>query len=514
VVSLLKQTKGMFSSLSFPSPFEPKRGNMCDRSRKLMKSIDSAGPPTLFSFTMALVGLRDFSAICRLVYFPTDDFTHAQFVIVNSGLYNLFMEASVTTEDPALKEEYLSYGRLCQANIDTSLATLPLFLSPKIENVQALSLGALYAIDVARPSVAWHLNATAAQLAQTGGFHRNECLAVDPPRVAQVKAICFWQIYTVDKGLGLRLGRASVIQDCDISIARELDFEGFPYLEETPIPSLWLKLGQVQGRIYKELYSPEALQLSPSKLSERAQNLAVMCRNLETEVAALREETFAYLKNLNTSEIVEVFLKGDEVQFNVTLTLIYRAIPGPEGSPSRFCVECIESARKAIRCHQESLSLMKAGSYIQSIYVHWNLMVVPFAPFSILFCYIIETLSIEDLKLLEDFVASIESLRECSETVEKLYRLFQVMRDVAVVYVEAKTQQEGDQTMIPIGNEFDMYLSQLGFIPTDDQTMLDQTNHQVQSNMQAQMAGWLSGNRNMFGLVEEDLSQIDADRWM
>jgi hypothetical protein len=219
-----------------------------------------AGPPTLFSFTMALVGLRDFSAICRLVYFPTDDFTHAQFVIVNSGLYNLFMEASVTTEDPALKEEYLSYGRLCQANIDTSLATLPLFLSPKIENVQALSLGALYAIDVARPSVAWHLNATAAQLAQTGGFHRNECLAVDPPRVAQVKAICFWQIYTVDKGLGLRLGRASVIQDCDISIARELDFEGFPYLEETPIPSLWLKLGQVQGRIYKELYvkSPDS----------------------------------------------------------------------------------------------------------------------------------------------------------------------------------------------------------------------------------------------------------------
>jgi hypothetical protein len=209
---------------------------------------------------MALVGLRDFSAICRLVYFPTDDFTHAQFVIVNSGLYNLFMEASVTTEDPALKEEYLSYGRLCQANIDTSLATLPLFLSPKIENVQALSLGALYAIDVARPSVAWHLNATAAQLAQTGGFHRNECLAMDPPRVAQVKAICFWQIYTVDKGLGLRLGRASVIQDCDISIARELDFEGFPYLEETPIPSLWLKLGQVQGRIYKELYvkSPDS----------------------------------------------------------------------------------------------------------------------------------------------------------------------------------------------------------------------------------------------------------------
>lgn len=141
-------------------------------------------------------------------------------------------------------------------------------------------------------------------------------------------------------------------------------------------------------------------------------------------------------------------------------------------------------------------------------------MLVPFAPFFILFCYIIETLSVEDLKLLEGFVASIDKLREASETVEKLYRVFQVMRDVAVVYVEAKSQQQGDQTMIPIGNEFDMYLSQLGFMPTDDQTMVDQTNPQVQSNMQAQMAGWFSGNRNMFGLLEEDLSQIDADRWM
>jgi hypothetical protein len=34
VVSLLKQTKGMFSSLSFPSPFEPKRGNACDKIKK------------------------------------------------------------------------------------------------------------------------------------------------------------------------------------------------------------------------------------------------------------------------------------------------------------------------------------------------------------------------------------------------------------------------------------------------------------------------------------------------
>lgn len=84
-----------------------------------------------------------------------------------------------------------------------------------------------------------------------------------------------------------------------------------------------------------------------------------------------RAETSAYLKTLNTSEIVDVFIKGDQVQFNVTMTLVYRAIPAPEGSPSRFCNECLDSARKAMQSHQECISLMKYGSYIKSIYVHW-----------------------------------------------------------------------------------------------------------------------------------------------
>lgn len=112
---------------------------------------------------------------------------------------------------------------------------------------------AQYAIDVCRPSVAWHLNATAAQLCQTGGFHRLENVRSDPPRLRQIKALLFWQTYSWDKGLGLRLGRASIIQDCDISIPCELDFSGFLHVEESAIPKLWLRMSVVQGRIYEQL---------------------------------------------------------------------------------------------------------------------------------------------------------------------------------------------------------------------------------------------------------------------
>lgn len=142
-------------------------------------------------------------------------------------------------------------------------------------------------------------------------------------------------------------------------------------------------------------------------------------------------------------------------------------------------------------------------------------MIVPFAPFFVIFCHVIETLSADDLRILEEFVVSMEQLRDASETVEKLYRLFQVMRDVAVVYVETKSQQQRDRTMIPIRDEFDMYLSQLGLISPEDQTMVEPNAQGQQIQQQAsQMAGWFSGNRNMFGLIEEDLSQIDSNSWM
>lgn len=148
-------------------------------------------------------------------------------------------------------------------------------------------------------------------------------------------------------------------------------------------------------------------------------------------------------------------------------------------------------------------------------------MLTPFAPFFVLFCHVVETLSASDLHVIQEFVASIEAMQDSSETIAKLCRVFQVYRDVAVVYVEAKSHQQEDQTMVPIGDEFDMYLSQLGFVPQGDMSMAQPNQPtSAQGNMYpaggqvAQMGDWFSGSRNMFGLLEEDLSQIDVNKWM
>ena len=139
-------------------------------------------------------------------------------------------------------------------------------------------------------------------------------------------------------------------------------------------------------------------------------------------------------------------------------------------------------------------------------------MSTPFAPFFVLLCYVIETSSLEDLKVLQDFVISLDVVRGSSDTVSKLYWLCHVMCDAALSYVEAKLQQQ-DQYLGPVGDEFEMYLNQLGLIPGACPAVVPATDTSttVQSNGQTTyIADWFSGSVNMIGLLEEDLSHIGS----
>ncbi|UZP38008.1 hypothetical protein NXS19_005824 [Fusarium pseudograminearum] len=476
-----------------------------------------ASPPGLFTFVCYFVGISDFSNLCRMVYFPTEDFTDATFIIVNAGLYYLFLEQhSLTTDNKALKEEFASHLHTSRVNLETGLANMSLFMSVKVETVQALLLGTLYAIDVCRPSVAWHLNSAAAQMCQTAGFHRKDH-SVRNPEEASIRAVLFWYVYTTDKALAIRLGRAPLIQDWEIDIPRTFYFEGILSLETKAVAATWLSAATLQGQVYEQLFCPAALAQPPAVIAERARMLAAKCREVEAEAYESRGMAIASLEKIGASPLVDIHVKGDEVQLLSTMTLIYRAIPAPEGSSSRFCDECLETARRATHTHLACMELVRKDPHARNIYVHWNLVLTPFAPFFVLFCYVIETSSPEDLRLLCDFSTSIGETSDASETMQKLSRLCQVMSNVAALYVEAKSQQQEDQTMVPIGDEFDVYLSQLGFMPVMDpnvNTTGSDPNAAFPDNSQvAQMADWMSGSRNLLGLLEQDISQIGGPQW-
>jgi hypothetical protein len=113
-------------------------------------------------------------------------------------------------------------------------------------------------------------------------------------------------------------------------------------------------------------------------------------------------------------------------------------------------------------------------------------------------------------------VQSLQASREVSAAIDKLHQLSKVLYNVALLYVEAKTQQSLDQDMVPVGNEFDMYLSQLGFMPMDETVAGaggvggDLTRDMLQT---AQLGDWFSGGNHIMGLVEEDLSTFNTSAW-
>ena len=92
-----------------------------------------------FMMSCTFITVESFIETCRKVYFATEDYNIAIFIIVNAGLYYLFQEKSIMDEQR--REEYLRYHYLCRDNLETALTSLPLLLPPTREMIEALLLG-------------------------------------------------------------------------------------------------------------------------------------------------------------------------------------------------------------------------------------------------------------------------------------------------------------------------------------------------------------------------------------
>ncbi|KAI5861042.1 fungal-specific transcription factor domain-containing protein [Durotheca rogersii] len=473
------------------------------------------GPvPLMLAVLYCFIDVEKFTDQCRRIYFDADDVTDATIILVNAGIAYLFFEAGLNVDDPKEKAQYETYWNMCQKNLDTVLAQLNFLMPATLENLEALLMAASFSIDVSRPSLSWVLVSQAAHMCRTLGLHQVGSMKNDSPQRRAEKSLLFWCTYMLDKGLSLQLGRASVLQDYDISLPH-IAPEGHAAYPGTEVMTFWIKHAQIQGRIYERLYSPGALRQAEKYRTEQANILA-------TEQKHLMQQSQEVIAGFQSSTAIDsrmfaLMLKSDEVSYLSSLALIYRAMP-PMGNRSRtFSDECIDTARQAMRCHQQSMAMMEEQS-LKIMYIHWTIIYAPFIPFIVMFCLVIETCCEEDLQCLADFVQSLETACDVSSSIKKLHQLCRVLYNVAQVYIEAKAQLPVDQGMVPVGNEFNMYLSQLGFIPVDE-TMtgnidLSGVDDQARSMAQSAYLGdWFSGNNYMLGLLEEDLSGINPLSW-
>lgn len=361
-------------------------------------------PPGTFTLisVCCFMAVENFAEACRRVYFALEDFSHANFIIVNMGLYYLFQEKAVVAAglgDEAGRERYSGYYLLCRDNLETGLANLRFFLGASMENIEALLLGASYAIEVSRPSLAWQLNTTAAQLCQDLGYHRvsggtvevtspggskssGTGTGTDSTVLSDKKAILFWFSYMLDRGLALRLGRAPTIQDFDVTLPRVIGQVNAPDMWKEVL-RLWIAHADIQGQIYERLYSPSSLGHPVGQRVEVARRLAGRLKVIADQALLIRSSEMGKLKaggggggswaDARKATVMEMVMKSDQVSFLSSLTLVYRAIPAGVGGHgfSTFTPECIETARLAMQTHEECMKLMGSNLWVAASYIHW-----------------------------------------------------------------------------------------------------------------------------------------------
>lgn len=106
----------------------------------------------------------------------------------------------------------------------------------------------------------------------------------DNHSVKQNKRCLFWSVYVTEKALSLRLGRASSIQDYDISVPTTIELHGGLEPWRTIYP-LWINLARIQGKVYEMLYSPTALRKPANERASYARQLAAeMQTNVEEPI--------------------------------------------------------------------------------------------------------------------------------------------------------------------------------------------------------------------------------------
>lgn len=106
-------------------------------------------------------------------------------------------------------------------------------------------------------------------------------------------------------------------------------------------------------------------------MAQRALEVGAECQAMEIEVTRICTDAFAYLMSVQQPEIIRLYITSVTVQLYTLLTLAYRMMPPPEGSPHKFSQECIEAARNAIRHHLNGVKLLGAAELYKAVYVNW-----------------------------------------------------------------------------------------------------------------------------------------------
>ncbi|CAO2653775.1 Nn.00g031860.m01.CDS01 [Neocucurbitaria sp. VM-36] len=445
-------------------------------------------PTMAFAVIFPFLKMRNLREIFENAYNSPSSCSAARRILTFGVMANLFAELRTF---PMINMDVTNFGTYTVQSrrlMEIAMSQLDVFMPASYENIMALLLGSAHAIEMCKPSLCWILISSAAGLCQNLGYHRINTMMNDTHEERKSKIHMFWMIYLFDKTLSLRLGRASIIQDWDISLPFLTPGDNTDQDESNRMLAYWVKVARVQGQTYEKLFCPAAFLKTPAERTRiavelvDAMNLAWYergdasvtdftwlsdwnkysihqrrgagapnsCPN-ETQIPSKRKPFTTQNVGPGTSldgkeqtlgafdRVQDLFFHSDVVMHYSTCALIQRAVTPNQVT---FNQECLESSRAALVAHMRANSQFNTvgNEELWSGYIHWSILQAPFTPFIVIFCNAIQQADSSDLPSLADFVTSLESIRTVSEGADKLYKMCRLFLQVAKLYITAKRQ--------------------------------------------------------------------------
>ncbi|CRG89986.1 Thiamine repressible genes regulatory protein thi1 [Talaromyces islandicus] len=434
-----------------------------------------------FFLNMPVINETEFAEYCQQVYFAIRRYSLTTWAIVNVGLFYLFVGLKEHHYDRigVTASDIDSYIQILNANIDSTINSFRLCLTPSVEACQAMSFLTMFYMRAGRPAMAWKLNSAGARMCIDMGFHRLP--GKYKSREEFKKHLIFWHIYVVDKGLAFTLGRTPSIPHYDVSTELPSIPEDLPAdIPEGPayLYAAFLEFSVISGDMYIKLFSAAA-QREPQRIRvERAEFFAKQL----TEVNENIQNTFRdnVLTN-NAFEIIAILLN---IMTQCLVTIVYRIVPceTPNSHPLRCSSSCVNAARGAL------MAILRASeTFGQKSPNPWGMLFsyVPFTSFIVLAGNTVAVPSVEDLTILWSALSSIEPVSVTSPSGKKLYDTCKAFYRIAENTVSRYTERRVTTTTasaenhllssLDIANPPSQLLPSSSYIPEQQQTILHQS---------------------------------------
>ncbi|KAG4429451.1 hypothetical protein IFR05_015062 [Cadophora sp. M221] len=380
-------------------------------------------------------GLRDDSLLeelCKKIYFPTKHVSKGEITLMNGLLFYVFGEYCM--EGRPASSLYPTYAKLCEKNFVAGLQDYDCLVTPTLENIQSLLLGALKAQEDSRPALCWTFVSTGARLCQILGYHREAVISRDPPKLAEAKRHVFWMLYMIDKTLSLNLGHTSNFPSHDIDVEMYSASDNPQVAPWNRVMISFAEFSKLQGRLYDELYSVRARQ-------ERAE---VRSRTIE-ELVTCFYAWHVDFKEIDTAGAqcrsdLNIIIGSSDFIFYSVLTILYGAQTSPAAA-IRISSQRYEVARLSLECHVQNWTKLSPNDISKcGIYSDWLIDYASFAPFLVVFTHAIAAHSPTDVTLLSQTLTTLESMRSRSETHTKLCQKCRVFLRFAKAFISSQQQ--------------------------------------------------------------------------